>query len=98
MVRIKVGQLTKTSTPFIERLRTQTSTDDTLKYYCDDELSEGLLRSASAGLLINKIRKLGNDIKKAKTTDKKLELIGTQNLYIGMLMFAMTQFEPKSKK
>ncbi len=85
--------MTKSSKPFIERLRAKTTTDNTSFDNEEGELNEGLLRGVSAIALINKIRKLKGQIKMAKTTDQKLELLADQNLTLGMLMFATSQFK-----
>lgn len=60
----------------------------------DNDLNEGLLRGLSVVGLMGKIRKLSTDIKRVKTVEEKLDLVGTQNLYMGLLVFTMTQFEP----
>ncbi len=85
--------MTKEMKPFIERLRTKPTPDNSSIDDTDCELNEGLLRSASAIALVNKIRKLKGQIKIAKTTDLKLELLADQNLTLGMLMFATSQFK-----
>ncbi len=89
--------MTKPIKPFIERLRTKTTPDNSSIDDTDCELNEGLLRSVSAIALVNKLRKLKGQIKIAKTTDQKLELLADQNLTQGMLMFAMTQFTAGKK-
>ncbi len=89
--------MTNVTTPFIERLRTKPNPDDTLKHDTTTDLNEGFLRGLSAIALINKIRKLKGQIKIAKTTDLKLELLADQNLTLGMLTFAMTQFTAGKK-
>jgi hypothetical protein len=89
--------MTKNKNPYIEELNSNPTTDDPL--YDDDEgeLTEGMLKVLSKVYLINKIRKLGVEIKKSKTTDKRLELLGSQNTQLGLLMFSMTSLSSSKK-
>jgi hypothetical protein len=76
--------------PYIDHISNENNTDKSLNEDEEGELTEGLLRGLSAMGLINKIRKLGGEIKKAKSVEKQLELVGSQILYLGMLMFVKT--------
>jgi hypothetical protein len=76
--------------PYTDHIKNENNTGNPLKHDATTDLNEGLLRSVSAIALVNKIRKLKGQIKSAKTTDLKLELLADQNLTLGMLMFART--------
>ena len=64
----------------------------------DQILDEGFLRTVSRIVLINKVRTLGNDIKKEKKLEKKLDLLASQNFYLASLVFVKPSGEGPSKK
>jgi|GEM_PF-2719599 len=69
-------------------ISTEDPTVDPLESHLEGDLNEGVLRGLSALGLVNKLHKISVDVMKAKTTDKKLDLIASQNSYLGLLVFS----------
>ena len=63
-----------------------------------DDLDESFLRGASALVLFNKIHKIQQSIKRAKTTDLAIQLLAKQNTLLAALIFAMTQLPPETDR